>query len=118
MKGQKLFIRPARPDDHAAIRTAFGDVSLAPRVYIAKLVGELAALASLEVSAETATLERLQVRSDLRRLRVGTKLLSDVVARLRKENVRRLTVRMEVLPHDFLTHAGFVAHNEEYVLEV
>ena len=118
MKGQKLFIRPARPDDDSAIRAAFGDVSRASHVYVAKLVGELAALASLDVADETATLQRLEVRSDIRRLRVGTKLLRDVATRLRQENVRRLTVRMKMLPHDFLTHVGFVAQNEEYVLEV
>lgn len=118
MKGQKLHIREGNLDDDAALDAFLGPAGGATHRFVAKLVGDLVAAAAFRVEGAEATLLRLSVRPDVRRLRIGTKLLHELLRRLKDDGVTRLTVRIADAEPHFLRSAGFIESGDYFVLNI
>ena len=81
MKGQKLFVRPIEAGDAAAIRAfaaAHGGHPSPSAGLVGKLVGELAAVLTMEVEPDAIRIIDLVVAEELRRKRVGRVMLNEL----------------------------------------
>lgn len=84
MKGQRLFVRPIDRGDTAAL-TAFlsqyGDSRQLPACgLVGKLVGELVAVLTMDVTDTAIRIDDLVVAPELRRKRIGRVMMNEVQA--------------------------------------
>lgn len=103
MKGQKLFVRPIEASDAEAIRAFAAQHGGSPEVrsgLLGKLVGDLAAVLSMEVETSAIRLLDLVVAEELRRKRVGRVMLNELAALAAKLEREWLVAG--------LAHAGFL----------
>lgn len=115
MRGQKLFVRPIEPGDGDALRaflTRHGRSAEVPSCgLIGKLVGELVAVLSMDVTERAIRINDLIVASELRRKRIGRVMLSELdslAAKLDREWIVIDRPREE----EFLARVGFQKEGE------
>jgi N-acetylglutamate synthase-like GNAT family acetyltransferase len=108
MRGQKLFIRPIEASDHDAIRRFLASQSSAPVVppcgLIGKLVGDVVAVLSMEITHDAVRVDNLIVAKELRRKRIGRGMLAELDALAAKMEREWITASRE---HEFLRRVGF-----------
>ena len=92
MRGQRLFVRPIETADHEAVRAflaAHGQSDSPPQTgLIGKLVGNLVAVLSMEVTPEAIRVDDLVVARELRRKQIGRVMmieLADLAAKLERD---------------------------------
>jgi len=92
MRGQRLFVRPIETADREAVRAflaAHGEAGSAPETgLIGKLVGNLVAVLSMEVTPEAIRVDDLVVARDLRRKQIGRVMmieLADLAAKMERD---------------------------------
>ena len=78
MRGQKLYVRPIEAADHDAIRAflALNAPSHAPVPscgLLGKLLGDIVAVLSMEITPDAVRVDDLVVAKDLRRKRIGSR---------------------------------------------
>jgi GNAT superfamily N-acetyltransferase len=121
MRGQRLFVRPIETADGEAVRTfltAHGEADSAPKTgLIGKLVGNLVAVLSMEVTPEAIRVDDLVVAEELRRKQIGRVMmieLADLAAKLERDwlVVERGDGR------EFLRRVGFVEEGVRMVRRV
>ena len=121
MRGQRLFVRPIETTDRDAVRAflaAHGEGASAPETgLIGKLVGNLVAVLSMEVTPEAIRVDDLVVAKELRRKQIGRVMmieLADLAAKMEREwlVVERSDGR------EFLRRVGFVEEGERMVRRV
>ena len=108
MKGQKLFVRPVEAGDAAVLR-AFaslhgGDPAPSAGI-IGKLVGELAAVLTMEIEPDAIRIVDLVVAEELRRKRVARVMLSELGILAAQMNREWLVAGVAHRP--FLERVGF-----------
>jgi GNAT superfamily N-acetyltransferase len=108
VKGQKLFVRPIEAGDAAALR-AFaskhgGDPAPAAGL-IGKLVGELAAILTMEVEPDAIRILDLVVAEELRRKRVARVMLNELA--ILAAAMKREWLVAAVAHREFLERVGF-----------
>ena len=110
MKGQKLFVRPVEAADAGALRAFAAQHGGSPEVrsgLVGKLVGDLAAVLSMEIEADAIRVVDLVVAEELRRKRIGRVMLNELAALAAK--LEREWLVAGVAHRAFLERVGFVA---------
>lgn len=108
MRGQKLFVRPIEASDHDAIRAFLAAHASAPAPVpacglVGKLVGELVAVLSMEITGDAVRVDDLIVAKELRRKRIGRGMLAELDALAAKMDRQWLVANESA----FLRHIGF-----------
>ena len=113
MKGQKLFVRPIESADAQAIRefaAQYGGPSEIGAGLVGKLVGDLAAVLSMELDMDldggAVRLVDLVVAEELRRKRIGRVMLNELAALAAKLEAEWLVA--DVAHAAFLRRVGFI----------
>lgn len=109
MKGQKLFVRPIEAADAGAIRAfaeQHGGAAKIDSGLVGKLVGDLAAVLSMEVETNSVRLLDLVVAEELRRKRIGRVMLNELAALAAK--LERAWLVADVAHAGFLRRVGFI----------
>lgn len=109
MKGQKLFVRPIEAADADAIRAFAARFGGPPEIrsgLVGKLVGDLAAVLSMELETNGIRLVGLVVAEELRRKRVGRVMLNELASLAAK--LERAWIVADVEHRLFLERVGFV----------
>jgi GNAT superfamily N-acetyltransferase len=109
VKGQKLFVRPIEASDTEAIREFAARFGGSPEVrsgLVGKLVGDLAAVLSMELEDGAIRLLDLVVAEELRRKRVGRVMLNELAALAAK--LEREWLVAGVAHAEFLRRVGFI----------
>jgi GNAT superfamily N-acetyltransferase len=109
MKGQKLFVRPIESSDADDIRAFAAKHGGSPEVrsgLVGKLVGDLAAVLSMEIETGGIRLLDLVVAEELRRKRVGRVMLNELATLAAK--LEREWLVADVAHAEFLRRVGFV----------
>src|SRR6266542_1061133 len=108
MRGQKLFVRPIEASDHDAIRAFLASHSAASAVptcgLIGKLLGEVVAVLSMEITGDAVRVDDLVVAKELRRKRIGRGMLAELDALAAKMERDWIIARDD---HEFLRRVGF-----------
>jgi GNAT superfamily N-acetyltransferase len=108
VKGQKLFVRPIEASDAEAIRAFAARYGGSPDVHsglVGKLVGDLAAVLSMEIENGAVRLLDLVVAEELRRKRVGRVMLNELATLAAK--LERNWLIADVKHAEFLRRVGF-----------
>ena len=109
MRGQKLFVRPIEAADHDAIRLFLAShaPSHAPVPtcgLVGRLLGDIVAVLSMEITGDAVRVDGLVVAKDLRRKRIGRGMLAELDAIAAKMERQWLIARDD---HEFLRRVGF-----------
>lgn len=109
MRGQKLFVRPIEAADHDAVR-AFLAMHAPSHEHVpscgllGKLLGDIVAVLSMEITPDAVRVDALVVAKDLRRKRIGRVMLIELEALAAKMERQWLIARDE---HEFFRRVGF-----------
>jgi GNAT superfamily N-acetyltransferase len=126
MRGQRLFVRPIDAGDADSVREFLArhhPGAASPSCgLLGKLVGELVAVLSMEVTESAVRLDHLIVAKDLRRKRIGRVMMNELEALAGKLD----RTRIEASPSDqtsdqadeFLRRVGFVEEGGRFVRRV
>ena len=123
MKGQRLFVRPIDASDAADIR-AFLDKhcdrppGIPARGLLGKLLGDLVAVMSLSITADSVRIDDLTVARDLRRKRIGRVMVGEALQLAKKLDRERLEVDDGTTSIAFFQHVGFVSEDKQWVMRV
>lgn len=121
MRGQRLFVRPIETADRDAVRAFLatqGEAESAPATgLIGKLVGNLVAVLSMEVTPEAIRVNDLVVAAELRRKRIGRVMLIELADLAAKMERDWLVVERDG-GREFLRRVGFVEEGERMVRRV
>jgi len=109
VRGQKLFVRPIEAADHDAIRAFLAShASQHARVpacgLLGKLLGEIVAVLSMEITGDAVRVDDLVVATDLRRKRIGRGMLAELDALAAKMERDWLVAPSD---HEFFRRVGF-----------
>jgi GNAT superfamily N-acetyltransferase len=109
MRGQKLFVRPIESSDHDAIRAflAAHAPSHAPVPacgLVGKLLGDIVAVLSMEITRDAVRVDDLVVAKELRRKRIGRGMLAELDALAAKIDKDWLIAPED---HEFFRRVGF-----------
>jgi GNAT superfamily N-acetyltransferase len=118
MKGQRLFVRPIDSGDTAAV-TAFlsqyGASAHSPGCgLVGKLVGELVAVLTMEVTDNAIRVDDLVVAPELRRKRIGRVMMNEVHALAAKMDRTRVEAPRG-RGDEFLQRVGFREEGTKWV---
>lgn len=126
VRGQRLFVRPIESGDAEAIR-AFLDANLVGKGssgetpacgLLAKLVGDLVGVMSMEIADDGLYVENVVVARELRRKRIGRFLLDEAARLAEKIDRDRLVVEDPREAGEFLRRVGFTAEDGVFVRRV
>jgi len=121
MRGQRLFVRPIETADHDAVRAflaAHGEAVSTPETgLIGKLVGNLVAVLTMEVTPEAIRVDDLVVARELRRKQIGRVMMIEL-AELAAKMERDWLVVERGGAREFLRRVGFVEEGERMVRRV
>ena len=109
MRGQKLYVRPIEAADHDAIRAflAAHAPSHAPVPacgLLGKLLGDIVAVLSMEITGDAVRVDDLVVAKELRRKRIGRGMLAELDALAAKIDKEWLIAPED---HEFFRRVGF-----------
>jgi GNAT superfamily N-acetyltransferase len=109
VKGQKLLVRPIEAADATALRTfasRYGGDAEPAAGLVGKLVGELAAVLTMEIERDAVRIVNLTVAEELRRKRVARVMLNELAAVAAK--LEREWLVAPLAHAAFLERVGFV----------
>lgn len=121
MKGQKLFVRPMEAEDARDVADFLARESPASPVpstaLIGKLVGEVAAVLSVEFTAASVEIRDFVVAQPLRKKRIGRFMIEELYALAAKLDKQSLVMMCDG-PADFMKRVGFAREGETMVRRV
>jgi len=121
LRGQRLFVRPIEASDRQAVQAflaAHGDGIEPPSTgLIGKLVGNLVAVLSMEMTADAIRVDDLIVARELRRKQIGRVMLREL-AELAAKMERDWLVVERGDGREFLRRVGFVEDGARMVRKV
>ena len=122
MRGLRLFVRPIEPADHPAV-CAFLDTHAAPAEgatppawgLLGKLLGDIVAVVSLEITDDALRIDDLLVARELRRKWIGRVMMREVEQLAAKMDRRRVIVDDARGAQEFFRRVGFESEGESWV---
>jgi N-acetylglutamate synthase-like GNAT family acetyltransferase len=122
VRGQRLFVRPIDPTDSEAVREFLARYSASSTVpstgLVGKLVGDLAAVVAIEITASAIRIDDIVVAPDLRRKRIGRFMIDEVGVLAVKMERRRLVVERPGDAGEFFRRVGFESEGAQWVRRV
>lgn len=123
MRGQRLFVRQIEASDHSAVRDFLALHSDHPseipaRGLLGKLVGDLVAVMSISVTADSIRIVDITVAKELRRKRIGRVMVSEALQLAKKIDRPRLEVDDGGPAVEFFRHVGFEQEGTQWVKRV
>jgi GNAT superfamily N-acetyltransferase len=122
MKGQRLFVRPIDAGDAAAVSDFLARHGIvAPSTpscgLVGKLVGDLVAVLTMEVTETAIRIEELVVAEELRGKRVGRVMMNELQALAAKMDRKRIEADRGTAD-GFLRRVGFEEEGAKWVKRV
>lgn len=121
MKGQRLFVRPIDDGDTAAVGDFLARHGIAARTascgLVGKLVGDLVAVLTMEVTETAIRVEELIVAEELRGKRVGRVMMNELHALAAKMDRKRIEADRGAAD-GFLRRVGFEEEGTKWVRRV
>lgn len=122
MRGLRLFVRPIEPSDHTAV-CAFLDTQAAPTAratppawgLLGKLLGDIVAVVSLEITDDALRIDDMLVARELRRKWIGRVMMREVEQLAAKMDRRRVVVNDARGAQEFFRRVGFESEGESWV---
>jgi GNAT superfamily N-acetyltransferase len=118
MKGQRLFVRPIDSGDTAAVTAFLSQYGVSPHSpacgLVGKLVGELVAVLTMEVTDNAIRVDDLVVAPELRRKRIGRVMMNEVHALAVKMDCTRVEAPRG-RGDEFLQRVGFRGEGTKWV---
>ncbi|HVT05200.1 MAG TPA: GNAT family N-acetyltransferase [Thermoanaerobaculia bacterium] len=109
MKGQRLFVRPATPDDDIIVRELWATSDTRPQqgteTLLGKLAGSCVAALNFDLSDDAIVLRDLVVAPELRKKRVGSGMLIELARLGRSLGKIRIVTHLTSCP--FFLKTGF-----------
>jgi len=124
VRGLRLFVRPIEATDHpdvAAFFTGKGEVAdaasrPAPACgLLGKLLGDIVAVVSLELTDDALRVEDVTVARELRRKWIGRVMMREVEQLAMKMDRRRIVVEHAGDAQEFFRRVGFQSEGERWV---
>lgn len=120
-RGIRLFIRPVEASDAAALQGFFEHQERADRAslgvpawgLLGKLLGDLVAVVSLEITEDALRVEDLTVARELRRKWIGRVMMREVEQLAVKMDRRRIVVENAGNAEEFFRRVGFQSEGGE-----
>ena len=123
MRGLRLFVRPIENADQELV-SAFLDrhldrqdcLSSTPACgLLGKLLGEIVAVVSMEITSDAVRVEKIVVARELRRKRIGKAMMREVEQLALKMDRGRVVVDDARDAVEFLRRVGFQSEGERWV---
>ncbi len=119
MRGQRLFIRPIESEDRDTIdsflKAQGKEHSVSACGLLGKLVGDLVAVLTIEITPEAVRVEQLVVKNELRRKRIGRAMLDELERFARKMDRERL-IAEPGQAREFFRRSGFTDEGETWMV--
>jgi ribosomal protein S18 acetylase RimI-like enzyme len=119
LRGLRLFVRPIEGSDRDDLR-AFLDRNAAPQSVpacglLGKLLGDIVAVVSMEITGDAVRVDEILVARELRRKWIGRAMMREVEQLAMKMDRRRVVVDDARDAHEFLRRVGFEVEGERWV---
>ena len=126
MRGLRLFVRPIEATDHPALQLFFskqgnadGQRDTTPAWgLLGKLLGDVVAVVSLEITDDALRVEDLTVARELRRKWIGRVMMREVEQLAVKMDRRRIVVEHAGDAQEFFRRVGFQSEGVRWVREI
>jgi ribosomal protein S18 acetylase RimI-like enzyme len=120
VRGLRLFVRPIEASDHPAVEAFFtrqGDPSPTTPAcgLLGKLLGDVVAVVSLEITDDALRVDDLTVARELRRKWIGRVMMREVEQLAVKMDRRRIVVEHAGDAQEFFRRVGFQSEGERWV---
>jgi len=126
VRGLRLFVRPIEATDHSALQAFFskqgnagvpGDTTPAWGL-LGKLLGDVVAVVSLEVTGDALRVEDLTVARELRRKWIGRVMMREVEQLAVKMDRHRIVVEHAGDAQEFFRRVGFQSEGVRWVRDI
>lgn len=122
MKGLRLYVRPIESADHDALRDFLAPRDAARPIpawgLLGKLLGEIVAVAELDVTEDALRVGNLFVAGHLRRKRIGQAMMREVEQLAAKLERHRVIVEDAHDAQEFFRRIGFENQGDRWVRDV
>jgi GNAT superfamily N-acetyltransferase len=123
VRGLRLFVRPIEASDDAVLQAFFsqqeGAAEARPSTpawgLLGKLLGDVVAVVSLEITGDALRVKDLTVARELRRKWIGRVMMREVEQLAAKMDRRRIVVEHAGDAHEFFRRVGFQSEGERWV---
>jgi ribosomal protein S18 acetylase RimI-like enzyme len=124
VRGLRLFVRPIEATDHGALEAFFAakadDSGAASRPapacgLLGKLLGDVVAVVSLEITDDALRIADVTVARELRRKWIGRVMMREVEQLAAKMDRRRIVVEHAGEAQEFFRRVGFQSEGERWV---
>ena len=121
MRGQRLFVRAIDAADAPAVRDFLARHSERPleipaRGLLGKLVGDLVAVMSVSITADSLRIDDITVAKELRRKRIGRVMVTEALQLAKTFDRSRLEVDDDNIAAGFFRQVGFDKEGSRWVL--
>lgn len=126
MRGLRLFVRPIEAADHSALELFFATQGNAEEPHdttpawglLGKLLGDVVAVVSLDITEDALRVEQLTVARELRRKWIGRVMMREVEQLAVKMDRRRIVVEHAGDAQEFFRRVGFQSEGVRWVREI
>jgi GNAT superfamily N-acetyltransferase len=115
VKGLRLYVRPIEAADHDALRTFLGTDTPPACGLLGKLLGDLVAVVTLEITADALRVRDIFVAESLRKKRIGRVMMREVEQLAAKLEQRRIIVEDARDAQEFFRRVGFESEGDRWV---
>jgi ribosomal protein S18 acetylase RimI-like enzyme len=123
VRGLRLFVRPIEATDHSALRAFYSKQGNADESRITtpawgllgKLLGDVVAVVSLDITDDALRVEDLTVARELRRKWIGRVMMREVEQLAVKMDRRRIVVEHAGDAQEFFRRVGFQSEGVRWV---
>lgn len=115
MRGLRLYVRPIEAEDHAAVETFLRGGAPPAWGLLGKLLGDIVAVVSLDITQDALRVDDIYVASELRRKWIGRAMMREVEQLAAKFERRRIVVDDARDAQEFFRRIGFSREGDRWV---